>query len=178
MIIDILCIGAMALGFWMGYARGIIKTVFGLLSLFFGLLVALKFAPVTTNLLERLFGGESVLIFLMGFVLTFVAIMLLVRVLAKGLEKLMTSIKLNFINKFAGGALFSMVMVVLFSILVWFFDRGGLIENSTKNASVSYPTLVQLPSASQSLLEKVKPLFLEFWQDTEKTLDRLKERNS
>lgn len=178
MIIDILCIGSMAIGFWMGYSRGIIKTVFGVLSLFFGLLVALKFAPVTTNLLERLFGGESVLIFLMGFVLTFVAIMLLVRVLAKGLEKLMTTIKLNFINKFAGGALFSMVMVILFSILVWFFDRGGLIEQSTKNASISYPTLVQLPAASQSMLEKVKPIFKEFWEDTERMLDGIKTRNS
>ena len=102
--------------------------------------------------------------------------MLLVRLLAKGLEKLLTKIKLNFINKFAGGALFSMIMVVVLSILVWFVDRAGLIEGSTKNASISYPTLVQVPQASKTLVEKVKPLFQEFWEDTEKTLDRIKNR--
>ena len=177
MIIDILFIAAIIIGFWMGYARGIIRTIFGLLSLFFGLIISLKFAPVTTNILERVFNTESVLIFVLGFILTFVAIMLLVRLLAKGLEKLLTKIKINFINKFAGGALFSMMMVVLLSIMVWFTDRAGLIKESTKNESISYPTLIQLPIASRSLLEKVKPIFQEFWNDTEKALDGIKERN-
>jgi len=152
MIIDILFIAAVIIGFWMGYSRGIIRTIFGLLSLFFGLIISLKFAPVTTNILERVLNTESVFVFVMGFILTFVA---------------------NFINKFAGGALFSMMMVVLLSILVWFADRGGLIDSSTKNASISYPTLTQLPAASKALLEKVRPLFQEFWDDTEKG-----ERNS
>jgi len=174
MIIDILFIAAIIIGFWMGYKRGIISTVFGLISLFFGLIISMKFSPTTTDILERIFGTESVFISILGFILTFVAIMLLVRLVAKGLEKLLTKIKLNFVNKFAGGTLFSLMMVVLLSVLVWFVDRAGLIKPSTKNASISYPTLVQLPTASRALLEKVKPLFQEFWDDTEKTLDRIK----
>ena len=176
MIIDILCLGAMVMGFWMGYSRGIIRTIFGLLALFFGLLVTMKFHAVTTDLLGRLFGSDGILIYVAGFVITFVAIMFLVRLLAKGLEKMLMKIKLNFLNKFAGGALFSFMMVIVFSVLVWFTDRANLISENTKQASISYPTLTQLPAASRSLLEKAKPIFSEFWEDTERILDNMKER--
>jgi len=174
MIIDIFCVLAMALGFWMGYSRGIVKTVFALFSLFFGLLIALKFAPVTTNLIGRVFNSEGPLIFVAGFVVTFVAIMLLVRLLGGSIEKLLIKIKINFLNKFAGGALLSVAMVVVFSVLLWFTDRAGIIKSATKEESVTYPMLVELPGASQTLVQKVRPLFEEFWQDSEKFFDDMK----
>jgi len=174
MIIDILCLGSLALGFWIGYSRGIVSTAFGLLSLFFGLLIAFKFSPHTTDLLERVFGDGNALIKLLGFVLTFVAIMLLIRMLAKGIEKLLMKIKLNMINKAAGGVLLSMIFGMVFSVLLWFFDQAGVVSSEAKSKSATYPTLQDVPDASRALVEKVKPMFKEFWNDASEFIDQIK----
>jgi len=63
MIIDILCLGTVAMGFWMGYNRGIVQTAFSIIALFVGLLVAFKFSEVTNSLLEKLFGNDNPLIY-------------------------------------------------------------------------------------------------------------------
>ncbi|NNE28666.1 MAG: CvpA family protein [Saprospiraceae bacterium] len=179
MIIDILCLGILAIGFWMGYSRGIIRTIFGILSIFFGLLIAFKFSPVTTNLLENLFKSSNPLIFLLGFVLTFVAIMLLIRLVAKGLEKFLQKIKLNILNKVAGGILLSMVFGIFFSVLLWFVDQAGVISPRAKADSMTYPILEDVPEASRELAEKVKPLFIEFWNDANEMIEQLgKDKNN
>ena len=51
MIFDIIVICLIALGFYLGYNRGLIKTVFDTLSLFIAVLAALKLSPIVINLL-------------------------------------------------------------------------------------------------------------------------------
>lgn len=173
MIIDILCLGSLALGFWIGYSRGIVSTAFGLLAIFFGLLITFKFSYVTTDLLEKVFGDDNALVLLLGFVLTFVAIMLLVRMLAKGIEKLLMKIKLNILNKVAGGVLLSMIFGMVFSVMLWFFDQAGVVSSGAKQESRTYPTLQDVPEASRALVDSMKPMFQEFWTDASLFIDKI-----
>ena len=54
MIIDILAAIIISLGFYLGYQRGLIKTIFDTLSLMIGILAALKLSPWVIDALQSL----------------------------------------------------------------------------------------------------------------------------
>ena len=178
MVIDLICLLIAAYAFYMGYTKGIIQTIFNTLSIFIGLLVALKLSPVLINLLEGIFNKQSSVIFIVGFVLTFIIVLILIRFIGKNLEKLFKTIKLNFINKLAGGAVLCFVFLVCFSYVIFFLDKTHLIDDSTKNKSITYPVLQVLPSHSKKLMDKVKPFFKEFWDKTVEIVDGIKEETN
>ena len=174
MIIDLICLLIAVYAFYMGYTKGIIQTIFNTLSIFIGLLVALKLSPVLINFLENIFNKQSSIILIAGFVLTFIIVLIIVRFIGKKLEKLFRTIKLNFINKLAGGAVLSLVFLVCFSYVIYFLDRTHLINDATKESSLTYPVLQVLPEKSKNVLEKIKPFFQEFWNKTVEIVDEVK----
>ena len=103
MTIDLLCILALGYGFWTGYQRGIIQVAFNVISYVFGVTLAFKMTPTTTALLENAFKSSNPLMFLAGFLVNLLIIMLLVRSAARGLEGAMRMAYLGIINQVAGG---------------------------------------------------------------------------
>ena len=67
MAIDLIAAVVAVYGFYLGYTKGIIKTIFGIISIFLGLLAALKLSPYLVRVLEKVSGSNSPLIFLLGF---------------------------------------------------------------------------------------------------------------
>ena len=86
MVIDIICAIVAAYGFYLGFTKGIIKTIFTLISIFFGILAAAKFGPTMTDFLQSTFSYNHSMMFLAGMLLTFVLTMMFIRTLARGLE--------------------------------------------------------------------------------------------
>ena len=54
MIIDVIFLMAAGYGFYIGFSRGIIQTVFTAFAYLFGILAAFKFAPVLSTALESI----------------------------------------------------------------------------------------------------------------------------
>jgi membrane protein required for colicin V production len=175
MTIDIIAIVLAVYGFYLGYTKGIIKTVFGILSLFIGLLAALKLSPYLVNGLEKISNSNSPLLFLIGFALTFVLTLFLIRFLGNRFEDLLKAIKINFFNQVAGGIVLSFIFLILFSYGIWFSDQIKLIPSTTKQASYTYPALTTLPDKSKALFAYIKPVFGEFADKMKETMDRVKE---
>ena len=71
MAIDIIAALIAVYGFYLGYTKGIVKTIFGIVSIFIGLLAALKLSPYIVQMLEKVSGSNSPMVFLVGFVLEF-----------------------------------------------------------------------------------------------------------
>jgi len=173
MVIDIIFFISAAYGFYVGYSKGIIKTVFSTLSIVLGLMAAMKFSPYMTSFLEDTFS-RSPLMFVAGFVLTFVGVMLLVRLLAKTIEGIFKTIKINVINKIAGGIFMSGFFILLFSILVWFGNEAQGIDSKTKETSFSYSYLEKIPIEARGVFMTLKPVFQDFWNYAMDSMDRLK----
>lgn len=173
MVIDIIFFISAAYGFYVGFNKGIIKTVFSTLSIVLGLMAAMKFSPYMTKFLEDTFS-ESPLMFVAGFVVTFVGVMLLVRLLAKTLEGVFKTIKINAINKVLGGVLMSGFFILLFSILVWFGNESRVINTDTKESSFSYVYLEKIPKEARGVFMTLKPVFKDFWDYTLDYMDKLK----
>ncbi len=174
MTIDILALIVAVFGFYIGYTKGIIKTLFGVVSIFVGLIAALKLSPFLVKLLEKATGSHSPLIFLIGFALMFVLTLFLIRFLGNRFEDLLKAIKLNLFNQVMGGIILSFMFMILLSYGLWFADQVRLIPQTTKSSSYTYAALQTLPDKSKEMFAMVKPLFKEFSDKAKETIDRVK----
>lgn len=164
-------------GFYLGYTRGIIKTVFTVLSIFFGIVAAAKFGPAMTDFLQSIFNYHNPLMFIAGLMLAFILTMVLIRMLANGLEGLLETANINFINQVIGGAVLSTLLIAVFSLLVMFGDRAHIINDSTKRESQTYPLLEKMPDQLMKVGGVLKPVFTDFWNYSVDFMDRLERMN-
>ena len=176
MFIDIIAIILLIFGFYSGYKRGIIDALFDIMSIFIAVVAALKLAPITIRLLGSTLDWSEPVNFVVGFVLTFFVIMLGIRLIGSQIEKVMKSLSINFINKFAGGALLSLVMVTIFSGALWLTNEMTLLPDSIKSESTTYPILQQIPQLATGIVGSLKPLFLDFWELLQSAIESVKER--
>ena len=173
MIIDILCGIIVGFCFYLGYTKGIIKTVFGVLSIIIGLLATLKFSHILMALLDKVIDVDPRIMIILGFVLTFLLILIGIRMIGNALEKLLETAHINFINQIAGGFVSALIALVIYSSIVGFCDKIKIIKDEVKTSSITFPILATIPDKSKDFLEKAKPFFSEFWQRTQDAINKV-----
>ncbi len=176
MVIDIITAILIAVGFYAGFSRGIIKTAFDTLSILLAILVTLKLSPVVMDLCEQVIPVSKAINIILGIVITFVVVMWLVRIVGKQLESLLKVIKINILNQLAGGAFMAVFYALCFSMILWLFNHGKLISDEQKEKSVSYELLEPLPEQGKTLFLKLKPVFTDFWNHIVEMTDDIKEK--
>ena len=177
MIIDILFLIFGGWGFYQGYSRGIIKTVFTVFAILFGLVAAFKLSPAATRFLETAFNTESPFTFVAGFLLAFLVTLILMRIIANFFEKALRAANINFVNKFAGGFLLAALYLLLYSILLWFADKSHITTYKATNESITYAYLKEFPHKMKGVYEYVKPAFQDFWRESVKFMDNMEEKS-
>jgi membrane protein required for colicin V production len=174
MIIDLFVAIVIVLGFYLGYSRGLIKTVFDSLSLVIGILAALKLSPFIIDILQEIIKTTPALTFILGVVITFIGVMALIRFIGKKLEDMLEAININFINKLAGGAVQGLFFAYLISLSLWLMNSLNVLNMETKAASITYPMLEPLPEKGKAVFTAIKPMFKGFWDKTLETMDSIK----
>lgn len=176
MILDIIVVIAVAFGFYTGYSRGLIKTVFDTLSLVIGVVAALKLSPVVIGILEGFISTNPAITFLIGIVLTFIVVMALIRFIGRKLEDVFEAANINFINQIAGGGVQALFFAFLLSMALWLMNNLNVLNPSIKESSITYSLLEPLPEAGKGLWISLKPMFTEFWDKTLETMDLIKDK--
>ncbi len=174
MLLDIIVAIVISLGFYLGYTRGLIKTVFDSLSLVIGILAALKLSPIVINILQGIIKTSPAISFLLGVVLTFIGVMALIRFAGKKLEDMLEAVHINFINKLAGGAVQGLFFAYLLSLAFWLLNSLNVINPQTKSASLTYSLLEPLPEKGKAVFSALKPVFKGFWDKTVEAMDGIK----
>lgn len=173
MILDIIVALSVAFGFYLGFKRGLIKTVFDTLSLVIGILAALKLSPITISFIEKIVTVSPAVSYLLGLVITFLIVLGLIRLVGTQLEKLIEAINLSIINKAAGGILQGLFFAFLLSLGLWLLNNLNVLNPEIKQSSVTYRHLEPLPKQGEAVFMKARPIFEEFWQKTLQTFDRV-----
>lgn len=173
MIIDFLCAIVALYGFWVGYSRGIIKTVLTTISFLFGFMAAAKFSPTVSVMLQEWIDAPGTIMLPAAFLLTFILTLVLFRMLANGLEGMMEAVNINFINQIAGGGISMFFFVFLYSVLVSFADSSRMIDPDTKEESFTYEILEPVPDYAWALGKSVWPVFQEFYQYALDVMDQI-----
>lgn len=175
MAVDLIFLMVGAYGFYLGYSRGIIRTVFTILSYTFGLMAAFKFSPAMTNLLKDIFSNNNPLMFMAGFLLSFILTMVVLRTIARTLEGVLQSININIINQLAGGAVLAALMILVYSWLLQFADRSRMISEDVKLESYTYPYLEEYPKYINAAFGALRPIFEDFWDYSVDFLDQVRD---
>lgn len=175
MALDIGFVIFMLYGFYLGFSKGIIETVFTVLSIIFGVMAAIKFAPATQKFLETALNNNSPLMWIAGLLLSFVLMMFIIRLLARGLEGILQTANINIVNQVAGGILLSALSILLYSGLLWFGDQARFIDEQTKRESLTYVYVEQFPTQAWNIGVHLRPIFEDFWNQSLDVFDRLEE---
>jgi membrane protein required for colicin V production len=178
MIIDILAAIIISFGAYLGYQRGLIKTIFDTLSLIIGIIAALKLSPMMISFLQGILKLNPAVTFVIGVALTFILVMYGIRFIGKKLEQVLELVNINFINKAAGGALQGLFFATILALVLSLFNKLNLISQETKNVSVTYVHLEKVPELSQGVLTNFRPIFQNFWDMTMETVNKIKEKEA
>ncbi len=173
MPIDIGFITFFAYGFWQGYSRGIISTIFNLALYVFGFVLAFKMAPTTSKIMQSMFHSDNPTMYLAGFLVNLLIIMIILRQTAKGLEGLVRMAYLGVINQVAGGVAMGGALIVVYSVLVWFGVKVQFINDATLKDSRSYTFLEPIPAKAKDFAVRMKPFALDVWGTSMNWMDRL-----
>jgi membrane protein required for colicin V production len=126
-----------------GFRNGLIIELASLAALVLGVLGAIKFSSFTEQWLTQHFSNSYIGI--IAFILTFIAIVIGVHLIAKGVNKLVEAVALGFINRIMG-ALFSLVKIgfilsIVMAVFVSFDKTFNIIPEQTRESSILYEPL-------------------------------------
>jgi membrane protein required for colicin V production len=139
MTLDIIALTIVILLFIRGYMKGIIVAAFSVLAILLGIICALSLsAKLSTYLLDKGFTSTA-LAPIISYALLFVGVLLLVRLLAKFIEKVTGAVLLGWVNKIIGGLLYAFIGLTVWSSVLWLFNYAHLISPETTVHSRTYP---------------------------------------
>jgi len=143
-----------------GFSKGLIIELATLAALILGVYMAYFFSDIAASFLLEYVSINSKYVQPVSFVLVFVAVIVLVFMLAKALEALIKTASLGFFNKLAG-AFFGMAKIALICgfclIQISYFDtESKIITSDTKQKSITYKPLTHYALAIVPLMKNIK----------------------
>ena len=173
MAIDIAGIILILLFFIRGYTKGLIVAIFSVLAILLGLLVALKLSQAfgTWLLLKGYIttGWAPVL----SYIILFVGVVIAVNFIGKLLQKAVEGLMLGIFNKIAGGMLYAILGIVLWSTLLWLGNQVHVIPADTMATSKTYPAFIKLAPFFFDVAGKLLPIFKDTFTNLQHFFDTI-----
>lgn len=138
MLLDIITITIIIAFFIRGYMKGIIIAAFSVLALVLGTLAALRLSErLASYLLEEgiVTSGWGQIV---SYIILFVGVVLLVRMIAKALEATLKAAMLGWVNKTIGGLLYGLLGAVIWSALLWLGTEMHFVTEQHISESKTY----------------------------------------
>ncbi len=170
MIFDILFVIFLGAGFYWGYQKGIIYSVFSLAAYFIGIVGALKFSYVAVKFLHTSLSLGPKAMAIVAFVVMFVLIVLLVKIVAWALEQILKSFSLNMVNQLIGGVIFSLISLYLLCVMIWFLNKWEVFPDHQKMTSHVYPYIANLGPTVMEFSGKIVPMFKSAFNDLDELI--------
>lgn len=164
MILDIVCALVALSAFYNGFTKGIIYSVLSLVAIVLGIIMAMNFSSIAAVWLHSNFNIPAVIMPILSFILVLVAVVAAVKLVAYLSEKFLKVVMLNFVNKIAGGVLWTIIALLILSILVYFIDKAGVFTENLVQSSLTYKYIMPLGPMSLEWLQVLIPYFKESFQ--------------
>ena len=126
----------------LGFRKGFIKALASLAALILGFYLAVVFSDFAAGWMIKYVDIRHRRIFIIAFILTFVAVVLLVSLLGRALDKIASLALLGIINRFLGllfgilkGAFIMSVFILLFNMID---NKEHILKAEVKNNSLLY----------------------------------------
>lgn len=166
--VDVLFIIMAAFGFYFGFSFGLMKVVLAVVSLISGVLAAMAFTPMTTNIIVETFEVNSVFLPFISFLVTLLIVLMLARIITKLIEETVDNKRFDIISQIIGGLIMSFIFTLLYSVLVLFFGQARVIKlvfNQTYQVTRTHINPKLVVPAVQLGLGKPDTIYLKIDED-------------
>lgn len=176
--LDIILVIPLLWGLYKGVSKGIIKELASLVALIIGIYGAVHFADSIQPYIKNSLSIESSFLPILSFAITFIGIVLVVRVIGFIVDKIIKLVALGFISRVLGGVFGVLKTAFIISALLLIvnsFDYYlNLIPLEQKNASVLYrplsnmiPSITPNVSDGNSLINEAEKI----WEEAEQKIN-------
>jgi membrane protein required for colicin V production len=146
--LDMILLLPIALGFVIGFFKGLIREITSLAAIVLGIYGARLLAPMVSGLLVSVFHLSEKTALPMSYLVLFVGIAIALLLLAKSLEKIFDSMSLGGLNKLFGGVFGALKYALIVSVLLIVFNaidsRFSIVSTENKNNSIAYKPLLKM----------------------------------
>ncbi|CAG1022143.1 hypothetical protein MTYM_01510 [Methylococcales bacterium] len=167
MVIDIITIALVIAFFIRGYMQGVIVALFSVIAFILGIIAALKLSELLASYLFEKGIVTSGWAQLLSYIILFVGVVILVRLLAKAVETALEAVWMGWMNKLLGGIFYAFVNLVIISTFLWLGNVSRLIPAEQVAASVTYPYTVALAPWVAQQVGLLWPMSKEVFADLE-----------
>ncbi|MDO9152188.1 MAG: CvpA family protein [Paludibacter sp.] len=158
--LDLIILVPIAIGFVMGIFKGLIKELISLAAIVLGIYGAKLLSSWFAGVLENLINISPKTAQPIAFLLLFIAIAVVMLILARLLDKLLSAISLGGLNKFLGGVFGAFKYALIVSVLLNVFDvlhtKFGIVNKETVENSVTYKPLLKVAPQLWDEAKKIK----------------------
>ncbi|MDA3614805.1 CvpA family protein [Polluticaenibacter yanchengensis] len=177
-MIDIILGVLIIIGAIKGFSKGLILSVFTFVSYIIGLLAAMKFSTVVAAYLGDNSSVAKSVLPLLSFVLVFLLAVLLVRLGARFIEKVVQLALLGWINRLGGILLYVAWYLIFISVIVFYAGNIGIIKPETLAGSVLWPYIQPWGPYVINNIGKILPVFQDMFSELKEFFNGLHDSGS
>lgn len=164
-LLDVIIAVPLLWGAYKGFKRGLIFEIFMLIGLVLGMYVAFKFSGLINGLVAKMVSANSAVIPYLSFIIVFGAILLIMILLAKLLEGILSVGSLTALNQVAGAVLGIAKFALIVSVVLWLLKslepHWNFINDSTKKQSLLYEPVLKTATFLTPAFQDIKEEFKE-----------------
>jgi membrane protein required for colicin V production len=167
LVIDILVLVAVIAAVINGLRKGLIIAVFSILAFIVGIAAALKLSAVAANWIGNSTNISSKYLPVLGFIVVFIAVVLLVRIGAKMIEGMVKFALLGWLNKIGGIIFYIILYIVFVSTFLFFAIQLQFFSQEEINSSQTYKWIAPWGPWVIDSIGTVIPWFKNMFKDLE-----------
>lgn len=139
-IFDVVVIGLLVLGAFMGYNKGIIASAASLAALFLGIWGAIKFSDFVAGYISQWIHTDARVTNIISFAIVFILIVIAVHFIARALENMVEAAAIGTLNKVFGSAFGVLKYALIVSVLLVIVNafKPSLMSQEFKQKSLFY----------------------------------------
>jgi len=157
MYIDIVFLVLLAYSFIRGYMKGLVMAALSLIGYITAVFVTFYF----TQRITLYFHLQQAWAPVVSYLVVFFAIVIAFVLLAKLIEKFLSAIQLNFINKLLGGLVGVLISIFVYSALIWVLHMVKAIPTNQLQESKTASVLLYIAPTLYKLVGFVFPVLKE-----------------
>ena len=158
MIIDLFTLLILVWAIMKGYGKGFVVAIASFFALYIGLAIALKFSVKVSHWLESN-GHSGGWIPFLSFMLVILGVIILVRLGANLMQKVLELFLLGWLNKIGGMIIYILIFMSIYSTILFFAVKMNILTTDIINDSKTYSIIKPLGPGLLELMGSIIPFF-------------------
>jgi membrane protein required for colicin V production len=167
MLIDLIFAVLLVIAIIKGYQKGLVIALFSIIAFIIGLAAALKLSVVAATYLKDSVNISAKWLPFVAFLIVFIAVVLLIRLGGKLIEKAFQVILLGWLNRVGGIILYAVIYTIIFSIFLFYAEKLQLVQSSVIRSSQTYAFIQPWGPEVINGFGKLIPIFKDMFTELE-----------